>query len=274
MKRSQNAILQRASVLGIKTEYHFWTETDVQNLKECYIKHGRAACFELFPKRTKSSIISKIDSLDVESKIKYFTPEELQIIKDNYEVRSWQEMQELLPGRSRSAIAKKAAELGLKSCYNKPWVEEEIELLKTDLEVPNRSFAMCLAKCRELDIYHKIYRPIGHFWSAEEDEILRKYYPSMGRKVSEMLSRSPECCGARAAVLKIKADPHKPNTANGKKVVCVETGEIFESGAEARRKYHCGDLSQVLNGKRATAGKLVDGTKLHWKYVEEAENKD
>lgn len=274
MKRSQGAISQRASVLGIKTEYHFWTETDVEKLKECYIKYGRNACFELFPKRTASSIISKIDSLDIENKIKYFTSKELQIIEDNYEIRTWQEMQELLPGRSRSAIAAKANQLGLKSGYNKSWTEKEIKLLKTNEEVPNRSFAMCRAKCRELGIYHKTYRPTGYFWSVEEDEILKKYYPSIGRKVSEMLGRSPECCGARAAVLKLKADPHKPNAANGKKVVCVETGEIFESGAEARRKYHCGDLSQVLNGRRATAGKLADGTKLHWKYVEETENKD
>ena len=270
MKRSQNAITQRASVLGIKAEYHFWTETDVEKLKECYIKYDRNACFELFPKRTAGSIMSKIDSLDIENKIKYFTSEELQIIKDNYEIRTWQEIQELLPGRSRSAIAAKANELGLKSGYNRPWTEEEIVLLKQGIKLPNRSFHQCLSKCRELNIYHEIYRPMGHYWSEEEDSILKKYYPVMGEKVSQMLNRSPGCCNERASKLKIKTDRHKPNIANGKRVLCLETGEIFESCSSASRKYHCGDLSPVLKGRRKTAGKLADGTKLHWKYVEES----
>ena len=48
-----------------------------------------------------------------------------------------------------------------------------------------------------------------------------------------------------------------------KKVLCVETGEIFESTMEAQRKtgiYH-DSISRACNGKRKTAGDL------HWKYA-------
>lgn len=269
MDRSLQAITQRACVLGIRADYHFWTEEEEKKLQQCYIELGRSACFELFPNKTRSSIISKIDSLDIKPKVQSFSLKEIQILKENYEIKSWQEMQELLPERSRGAIAAKASELGLKSGYNKPWTEEEVILLKQGVELINRSFNQCVSKCRELNIYHGIYRPMGHYWSEEEDNLLKKYYPIMGREVSQILNRSPESCTARASKLKLKANKHKPNVANGKRVLCLETGEIFESCASASRKYHCGDLSPVLKGRRETAGSLTDGTKLHWKYVEE-----
>ena len=47
-----------------------------------------------------------------------------------------------------------------------------------------------------------------------------------------------------------------------KKVLCVETGEVFESASEASRKtgIHKGSISQVCLGKRKTAGGY------HWKF--------
>lgn len=51
------------------------------------------------------------------------------------------------------------------------------------------------------------------------------------------------------------------NEKRKKKVLCVETHEIFDSLSEASRKYNIpvGNISAVINGKRKTAGKL------HWK---------
>ena len=48
-----------------------------------------------------------------------------------------------------------------------------------------------------------------------------------------------------------------------KKVLCVETGEIFESVHEAQRKTGIsqGNISQVCNGKRKTIGGF------HWKFL-------
>lgn len=47
-----------------------------------------------------------------------------------------------------------------------------------------------------------------------------------------------------------------------KKILCVETGEIFESTMEAQRKtgVNQSNISQVCIGSRKTAGKL------HWRY--------
>ena len=53
------------------------------------------------------------------------------------------------------------------------------------------------------------------------------------------------------------------NEKRKRKILCVETNEIFNSLSEASRKYNIsvGNISSVINGKRKTAGKF------HWKKV-------
>lgn len=55
------------------------------------------------------------------------------------------------------------------------------------------------------------------------------------------------------------------NKNNVKKVLCVETNEIFSSLSEAERQTNISheNISKVCRGKRKTAGGY------HWKYVEE-----
>lgn len=57
--------------------------------------------------------------------------------------------------------------------------------------------------------------------------------------------------------------------ANSKKVICLNTGKIYDSAKQAAidtqvcRKSIC----SCCNGKYQSAGKLPDGTKLYWKYI-------
>ena len=55
-----------------------------------------------------------------------------------------------------------------------------------------------------------------------------------------------------------------------KKVVCINTGEIFNSVAEAGRKYNVigGNISKCCKGKRKSAGS-INGEKLKWIHYEE-----
>lgn len=59
----------------------------------------------------------------------------------------------------------------------------------------------------------------------------------------------------------------------GKKVVCINTGEIFDTIKEAERKYNLkgeSGISYVCKGKRISAGKHpVTGEKLKWRYLDE-----
>lgn len=54
-----------------------------------------------------------------------------------------------------------------------------------------------------------------------------------------------------------------------KKVICLETNQIFNSINEASRQMNCQDshISQCCRGIRNYCGKLEDGTKLHWEYA-------
>lgn len=50
-------------------------------------------------------------------------------------------------------------------------------------------------------------------------------------------------------------------------LLCIETNEIFKSVNAANSYYHC-YVSNYLHGKSSYAGKLSDGTKLHWKVLD------
>ena len=65
---------------------------------------------------------------------------------------------------------------------------------------------------------------------------------------------------------------------NKRKVLCIETGEVFETVTEAAKWSNNGKTStrshiaQVCQGKRNTCGKHPDsGIPLHWKYLDENE---
>ena len=57
-----------------------------------------------------------------------------------------------------------------------------------------------------------------------------------------------------------------------KSVICITTGQCFGSAQEASRYYssnHKAHIADCCNGKRKSACKLPDGTKLVWKYVQD-----
>lgn len=55
----------------------------------------------------------------------------------------------------------------------------------------------------------------------------------------------------------------------GHSVRCIETGIIYPSEIEAKRQIGVDNamIHRYLHGKAAYAGKLPDGTKLHWEYA-------
>ena len=61
----------------------------------------------------------------------------------------------------------------------------------------------------------------------------------------------------------------KRMTSKCKKVRCIETGIIYISTREAMRE--TGVLQQSISkncrGITQSAGKMIDGTKLHWEYI-------
>ena len=52
-------------------------------------------------------------------------------------------------------------------------------------------------------------------------------------------------------------------------IICLNTKEIFNSILEASKKYNSTIISQCCQGKKKSAGKLFNGTKLKWMYYDE-----
>lgn len=52
-------------------------------------------------------------------------------------------------------------------------------------------------------------------------------------------------------------------------VICLTTGEKFNSIKEAEKAKHCNNISPCCRGIMHSAGKLPDGTPLKWKYINE-----
>lgn len=53
-----------------------------------------------------------------------------------------------------------------------------------------------------------------------------------------------------------------------KSVICVTTNIIFTTIKEGAEYYNCNNISSCCKGKRKSAGKLSDGTKLVWRFIE------
>lgn len=72
------------------------------------------------------------------------------------------------------------------------------------------------------------------------------------------------CSEARKGKKLSEEHKRKLFEARSKRVICVETGEVFESTRDASRKTGIanGNISNVCNGKHKRAGGY------HWKYVE------
>ena len=57
-------------------------------------------------------------------------------------------------------------------------------------------------------------------------------------------------------------------------VMCITTGETFNTIKEAAEKYHvhATNISQCCRGTLNHAGRLQDGTQLEWRYINSKQN--
>lgn len=144
--------------------------------------------------------------------------EEDNFLKENYNNGEGLDLCVEKLNRTRLACQKRARRLGLIYKKKKPWTKEEDDILikyypilGSDVVnmIPNRSRRSCVARANNhLGIISnknikKPHKTRDDLWTKEEDEILQKYYPSIGMEVSEMLDRSLSAIKSRAHRLEI-----------------------------------------------------------------------
>ena len=96
--------------------------------------------------------------------------------------------------------------------------------------------------------------------SKNHADLSGKNHPFYGKHLSEETkkkigkSRKGKCLG----------DEHPQS----KKVLCINTGEIFGCSREAEEKYNVKGIGACCRGVRKSAGKHpITGEKLRWEYI-------
>ena len=111
-----------------------------------------------------------------------------------------------------------------------------------------------------VDAYAELDNYFDSSWTEEEDNIIREFYPTEGVKgcVKHLPKRTKSAITHRAINLGV--------IFNNKKVICLETKEIFNTVAEAGRKFCVKNFDLIGSCCR---GKQGSANGYHWAYVDD-----
>ena len=253
-----------------------WEDWEIDLILKDYEKYGASHVALTINKiwgsyiRTSDKICWKANCLGLRSfisnKNKQWTKEEDDIIRNNYGTLG-KEVVKLLPHKTVGQIQGRASKLGVKYEPN-PWTEDEDNIIKiyygkegrkVSKRLPNRLLSSIIKRAKYLSVKNNSKK----LWTKEEDDIIKEYYPQEGKNVANRLDRrSDKEIQGRASFLKVKYLKTLP-----KKVLCIETGVVYNSCGDAIRLTGIRGVGNVLGGYQGV--KTAGG--YHWKYVEEGD---
>lgn len=261
--------------------WHFWTEEEDNIILKYYVTEGSKKCAEFIKNKAPYLIQSRAQYLGLKSSRFRWNPREDDILRNNWnflDKDNIKKLKELLPGKNDSSLKSRARILHLQTNNHTAWTETELDILKTNYEkiglkgclklLPNKTLYQVQGMVDKLRCQGSRARPKS-VWTETELYILNTYYKAEGTKgcIARGLDKSPDVIQTKAAKLGLQC---KGLNGKHKKILCVETGIIYDSPADACRKLNL--KSNPCYAARLT-GKTCGG--YHWKYVEEGdENKD
>lgn len=162
------------------TNWATWTAEEDEILRAKYPLMGLAVA-ELLPRHTLGAIRSRISQIGLDgARQKPWTEEEIEILKKWFPVDRKKAI-ELLPNHTKGSIGVKATTLGV-TCSNR-----------------TRAIKVSPAASRKSTVSGNMYNQI---WTTKENNILRKYYPTEGARVSERLNgRTESACVVQASII-------------------------------------------------------------------------
>lgn len=197
-----------------------WSKVEDDLITKVYLEEGTSGLKNLDIGRTYSAMLSRIGKLKItRNKPSDWTEKEIEVLKKYYNEEGVKGCQDRGVDKTVSSIYTKAFRLGLRS-LNDVWSESELELLREIYPQKGvigcqehglqRSAASIKNKAQTLNIRMKS-KYITQFdgcWSANEEEILRKVYPTEGVQGCQRagIDRTPDAIKYKARVLGVKVD--------------------------------------------------------------------
>lgn len=230
-KRTATACVVRAHILGVRLSVErraaavargsaqrqdLWTEEENAILREHYPIEGRKA-FDRLPNRTATACDVHVSVLGLRHNGRNWSEREEGILRQYYRAEG-PDVCKRLPGRTQMACALRARRLGVQMDSSKryirstSWTPEEEAILRRYYpsegpnmyhRLPGRTRAACAGRAATIGVAYRCTVRGGHpVWTAEEDAILRAYYPAEGPAVFKRLpGRTYNACAQRAGKL-------------------------------------------------------------------------
>lgn len=262
-------------------EYNSWLDWEDDILKKYYPTEG-SNCLDRINKkrkelglylRTRNSINHHCSNLKIECEEYFWSKKNIELLRQYYPTEGtscYKRFNNMKESQIRSAAIR------YKIYRKKLWsLEEDSTMVKyypTEggdcyKRLQNKTKQQTMKHARLLNLKANTSMSSADRWTKEDDNIIREYYPIEGKKCYKRISGTTESTVTdRACFLGVKYINSKVRP---RRVMCMETGEIFNTMTEAGKKYKTTKIGLVCSGNKKTAGKLPDGTKLHWKYAEE-----
>ena len=120
-----------------------------------------------------------------------------------------------------------------------------------------------IKECAE---YYNISNRTMSHWLNNDCKMPKKFY-DMGLHYSNISMESYEYYDEKEKKEKI----HNNENSNYRKVICITTGKVFNKIVDGANYYNCNsdNISSCCKGRKKSCGKLLDGTRLKWKYVDD-----
>ena len=194
----------------------------------------------------------------------FWTEEEDNILRKFYPTNGAKGCVKHLPNRTKIAICWRATSLNLISgitTKNKQWSPEEDEIIKTNYSkdrtdltdlIPNKSKRAIQQRALVLGV------KVINNWTEEEDNVIKRIYPIGGVNgcIKHLPNRTKKAIAHRATNLGV--------IFNNKKVICLETKEIFNTIAEAGRKFCIKNFCLIGSCCRGEQG---SANGYHWAFL-------
>lgn len=210
--------------------FEAWTEEELDILKEYFPTEG-ASIQKRLPRHSIPAIYQRAHRLGVSVDRQHcnrsWDEDEMAVLREFYPIEG-RDVAKRLPWRTEAACKTQANKMGLKAPprkhkeYVNHWTEEEDRILRdffpiegqaVSKRLPNRTDAACLQRAYSLRLKYISGRNTTEAhkkdrynrWTAQEDQILRDFFPTEGKAVCQRLpNRTTISCIQRAHKLGLK----------------------------------------------------------------------